>query len=782
MHVQVSIRLRPPVAHVDDGDVTESEEIRLEEGGQCLYRNHRFQFAHAFGAGCTNEEVYGAHAAAVENVLRGFDCTLMVYGQTGSGKTHTMMGAADGSEPGIVPMAFDSLFEAILSRSDETSFSLRLSVLEILEERCVDLLHGRTSVVLRSTGSASNKGGLQFFGLREVTVRSKEQLMAEVERGKAARTVGSNYRHDCSSRAHTIVRLCVEAARLVTVDASSSGGSKETLTGTSSGVLTLVDLAGSEAASQNSSAALVSQGIAINKSLHWLKVAVHDLAAKKAVVPFRNSAITRLLQPSLAGQAVVAVLVTAALLPGVAGARDTLEALMFGEEVGKLKLAPTKNTQVDAAGQVRLLCFLCQGAQLHLRRRRSSPPGSGWEAAVVAGADGRRQGCARDGRRGAERAAPLVRGARGKSGARIQGDREGACIPAKRGRGGLTHRTRTPPAPAPGRLPPPSLRAEWTAHRRLRSPWEIPHRPHAKPRAAQALFEETRRDFVSAESLSEAARSSALELASALERSSALESRLGEEQAAREALALQLRAVESEAGAVARRNAELEGAVGEAVSGRQALESRLGEMRRAVDESRALAEGKEAELGAQRRAEALLRAQLEALEARDASTREAAERAQAQAEALSARNAETMEQLARLSIEKESLATVAQAKGDLLILKTKLYRSRSQLNRPENRPGSRPGSASHRAAGGSAAHHGAASAGPSSLPSPVCSAAAAPGPRAAWGAGPGHGGAWEACEQASPTRQLCGAGEGSDGSDRHSFGDAGGKAVVTVIM
>lgn len=46
-----------------------------------------------------------------------------------------MMGNPDGLEPGIVPLAVDTLFESILSRSDDTSFSLRLSVLEILEER-----------------------------------------------------------------------------------------------------------------------------------------------------------------------------------------------------------------------------------------------------------------------------------------------------------------------------------------------------------------------------------------------------------------------------------------------------------------------------------------------------------------------------------------------------------------------------------------------------------------------------------------------------------------------
>ena len=58
-----------------------------------------------------------------------------------------------------------------------------------------------------------------------------------------------------------------------------------------SATLTMVDLAGSEAATQNGSAAAVQQGIGINKSLHWLKVAVHELAAGKPA-HYRNSVLT----------------------------------------------------------------------------------------------------------------------------------------------------------------------------------------------------------------------------------------------------------------------------------------------------------------------------------------------------------------------------------------------------------------------------------------------------------------------------------------------------------
>ena len=81
-------------------------------------------------------------------------------------------------------------------------------------------------------------------------------------------------------------------------------------------------------------------------------------------------------------------------------------------------------------------------------------------------------------------------------------------------------------------------------------------------------------------------------------------------QAAKEALKQQLEAVGSEAAAVARRNAELESRVHEAVGGRHALEARLAELKMSLEESRAAASAQEAELAKQRHAEAQLRAQV----------------------------------------------------------------------------------------------------------------------------------------------------------------------------
>ena len=112
----------------------------------------------------------------------------------------------------------------------------------------------------------------------------------------------------------------------------------------------LIDLAGSEGPTLNSSHAAVAQGVAVNKSLHWLRVAVHALTAGRPA-RYRSSALTRLLQP-LGGHAVVAVLVTSSVRPPANTARDTLDALQFGEAVAKLKVAPQRRTEAAAGGQL----------------------------------------------------------------------------------------------------------------------------------------------------------------------------------------------------------------------------------------------------------------------------------------------------------------------------------------------------------------------------------------------------------------------------------------------
>eukprot|EP00903_Cladosiphon_okamuranus_P013866 g12901.t1 len=58
------------------------------------------------------EQVYRvAGPQLIQNLLQGFNATMIAYGQTGSGKTFTMEGTRQ--EPGVIPRLCKGLFEAI---------------------------------------------------------------------------------------------------------------------------------------------------------------------------------------------------------------------------------------------------------------------------------------------------------------------------------------------------------------------------------------------------------------------------------------------------------------------------------------------------------------------------------------------------------------------------------------------------------------------------------------------------------------------------------------------
>ena len=109
-----------------------------------------------------------------------------------------------------------------------------------------------------------------------------------VAKGMEGKTMGANYRHDHSSRSHTVVRLVVE----------SHHETDDKLTGVISGSLMLVDLAGSETVHDNKDAKATGEGKAIIKSLFHLRNCVHALGSGKRP-DFRSSKLTRLLEPSI---------------------------------------------------------------------------------------------------------------------------------------------------------------------------------------------------------------------------------------------------------------------------------------------------------------------------------------------------------------------------------------------------------------------------------------------------------------------------------------------------
>ena len=146
-----------------------------------------------------------------------------------------------------------------------------------------------------------------------------------------------------SSRSHTVVTLKFEKVTKV--------GGKE---GILSATINIVDLAGSEKQGQaQTSGDRLAEGNAINKSLSALGNVIEALAdkctgkAKKgAVIPYRDSALTRMLQQALGGNS--STIMICAIRPGHLYYEETLNTLKYADRAKKIKNTPTINEDADA--------------------------------------------------------------------------------------------------------------------------------------------------------------------------------------------------------------------------------------------------------------------------------------------------------------------------------------------------------------------------------------------------------------------------------------------------
>jgi len=169
------------------------------------------------------------------NALEGYNCCLFAYGQTGSGKSYSIFGY--GPNKGIVPIICNEMFNGKhLVNDDKRQFTVRISMLEIYNEKIQDLL---IAVSRRPKGGLNvrenPKVGVYVEGLSKYSVTSYIEIEEIIAAGNKNKTLGATLMNATSSRAHTIIVLEVvqkEETAIKTTEKTS--------------VLNLVDLAGSE--------------------------------------------------------------------------------------------------------------------------------------------------------------------------------------------------------------------------------------------------------------------------------------------------------------------------------------------------------------------------------------------------------------------------------------------------------------------------------------------------------------------------------------------------------
>jgi len=320
--VLVCVRVRPQGGADGELGWTVDDATITQAAGK--HEGERYTFDSVCGTHVHTEQVYERSCReVVGGLLVGRSGTIVAYGQTASGKTHTTQG--------IMRLACEQVFD------ENDGVRVWASYLEVYDEKLTDLLDGRSSVQVK------DKPVVRVTGAHEVRVASPNALDAIVSRGERNRKRGATRLNAKSSRSHAALRLRVETdVRGVRFEAT----------------LCVVDLAGSERPqktrkrdSQNGQRAWVSapetrfnEGVGINKSLSALSHVLRQMG-DRLKPSFRNSTLTRLLQPTLQGRAKLALICCVA--PGTIQLEETRRTLQFGRRAARATIRLAPNTVVS---------------------------------------------------------------------------------------------------------------------------------------------------------------------------------------------------------------------------------------------------------------------------------------------------------------------------------------------------------------------------------------------------------------------------------------------------
>ncbi|XP_076031819.1 kinesin-like protein KIF28 [Oratosquilla oratoria] len=264
----------------------------------------------------------------LKNAWEGYNATLFAYGQTGSGKSWSVIGY--GVNKGIVPMLCEELFKTIQENKGQAQYEVRFSMLEIYNEVVRDLLNPtktKSGLKIRQ----HPKKGFYAEGLKNVPVNNYEEIEARMNEGTINRTIASTNMNATSSRAHTIVGIEF-------VQKSKNAVGQETA---KKAIINLVDLAGSERVeSTGATGERLKEGAGINQSLSCLGNCIHALAEKsqgrqQTRVPFRDSALTKLLMNALGGNSRTVMI--AAVSPADINYDETLSTLRYADRAKQIK-------------------------------------------------------------------------------------------------------------------------------------------------------------------------------------------------------------------------------------------------------------------------------------------------------------------------------------------------------------------------------------------------------------------------------------------------------------
>eukprot|EP00178_Gracilaria_changii_P016740 TRINITY_DN48072_c0_g1_i1.p1 TRINITY_DN48072_c0_g1~~TRINITY_DN48072_c0_g1_i1.p1 ORF type:complete len:726 (+),score=89.20 TRINITY_DN48072_c0_g1_i1:85-2262(+) len=353
--VQVAVRLRPLLKRelCLSGD-TQSTFWSLSPTSITQYINgkpvpfHSFSFDHVFLQNTTNETVFDTVARpVVASAIDGINGVIFAYGQTAAGKTHTMLG--NKADPGITLRSISDLFERV-SKLPSRKFLLRASYIEIYNEFIRDLLVPSNDNLKIHEDIVKN---MVYVNSHRKVVTSVDDVMKIISAGEAVRAIGATNMNEKASRSHTIFTITIESREILRSTAESVQRSGVAVRNST---LALVDLAGSERASLTKAhGKRLTEGGFINKSLLTLGTVIKKLSSEPGQgvvhIPYRDSKLTRLLQPALGGNARTVIICAATT--ATVHMEETLSTLKFASRAKRVTNHAEANEFLDDRAKLR---------------------------------------------------------------------------------------------------------------------------------------------------------------------------------------------------------------------------------------------------------------------------------------------------------------------------------------------------------------------------------------------------------------------------------------------
>ncbi|OWZ24569.1 Kinesin [Phytophthora megakarya] len=279
---------------------------------------------------------------------------------------------------GVIPRSIERLFAEIEREKRGavgTLFSVYCSFIEIYNEKIYDILSpdvptsgnqspdakaaaSSGSLTQRSRWNSSTSakdaknlpirqkvdGSVFVDGMTSRNVGSQAELLQAFCEGSLHREVRDNLYNHFSSRGHAVFQITLR--RTVADDESNKTSANKTRLSR----LFFVDLAGSEKWHVHGSDLTdkyASELASINKSLSALTNCVMALTQKdRSHVPFRDSALTRLLQPCLQGSGRTAFIVT--ISPSKGSLEESFATLRFAERLRAIRCRPVRRSLLSS--------------------------------------------------------------------------------------------------------------------------------------------------------------------------------------------------------------------------------------------------------------------------------------------------------------------------------------------------------------------------------------------------------------------------------------------------